>query len=218
MKRILTKLSTAALAIAGLLLVVGGCTTERSPVTSDNAAATGPVSEGRTSLLVFSAPKAASIAGIEVGEDAQGDADDTVGWPITVSDEIGPTGGMLTITAESPDQDRLRIVFQVPSQSLEEKWDIAMTVKGAMMLSGLQVAFSPDGLEFPKPAALQITLEEGLINVPMTALTNLVILHYDGDGDLIETIEPNVKFIGNGTVIIDLLIHGFSVYSLPPGR
>jgi|SaaInl4_150m_RNA_FD_contig_31_1675996_length_1465_multi_6_in_0_out_0_2 hypothetical protein len=231
----------AAMVLAGLLLTLAGCSTDQSPVAPESASVNLQASDAGTSFLVLAVPgvqPAAKGKGKRDDEDDDGDdddgddddgddddgddddaEDDDGEWPVTVSEEIGSRGGKLTIKSDGPGKhDKLEIKFQVPRGSLASEHEISMTAQGSRTLSGLELAFAPDGLDFSKPATLQIKLQKDLIDVPRGDLEGLIIWHLDEHGVPIEKVEPLVKVAGNGTVTIKLQVHSFSIYSLPPGR
>ena len=165
------------------------------------------------STLLFTAPGLPQPA----FKKKKGDKD-KAGWPVTVEDGIGPKGGKLTIKADGPEKhDKLEVKFVVPGKALEQERQIVMTAQGTPALSGLELVFKPSGVTFAKPAQLQITLQKDLVDVPRDVLNDLVIWHVNADGD-VEKVEAKVEVGRGGTVKIKLLVHSFSVYSLPPGR
>ena len=209
--------SAAVVALVGALLVVGGCTADRSPLASEDAdlqpaakAAKGENAEDGLWRIAFSDPSESKGSKTKDKKKQHKTKD----WPITVTDRIGSKGGKLTIKTDGPDKkDMLQITFDVPKNSLDKKLDLTMTAQGSMMLSGLELAFSPKGTEFPKAATLNIKFQEGLVDVSKKTLENLVIQHVDADGNILEEIVPETKFM-KGHLQFTVTVGGFSRYGM----
>ena len=188
----------AAAALVSLLLMIG-CTSEQSPLATqaDNSAT---IDEGRFTLTLSSPgmPAAKSLIAVE-GR--------------VVSEVIGPAGGWLQATEDGPrNRDKLEVRFVVLPKALDQAAFITMEVVGKE-LSDLVIHFSPAGLRFDPHAILNIRLEKQLYT--QDQLEGLTVQHIDGEGNLIESIDPGIKIDSEGTLIITLGVPGFSRYSLP---
>lgn len=137
--------------------------------------------------------------------------------PWTDSRLIGPRGGTLKIqdwgrrrSAEGQRlQEQLAVEFSVPRGALPSPQALTMTVTG-YWLSELEVAFQPSGLRFDREARLRIHLGRDRVDVDTATLR---AFHWDNGTETVE-VAIEVQAQGNGDVVIQVRVPGFSRYSL----
>ena len=127
-----------------------------------------------------------------------------------ISETFGSRGGHITVQDE-----RLKIVFDVPRKALQTPTLIEMEVSGST-LSGLEVRFGPSGLNFERLCTLDLKLYGDAIDVP---LEELEAVHLGGDGteDQAGIVKLNYDPNGN-TLHLQVEVPGFSRYLIRRSR
>ncbi len=193
----LYRLRSPALVLLALATFLSGCTVDSPPpLAQDEAAGNGKV------YLSFSDRAAQPAAKRGAGEDG-----------VTKTKTAKPRKqSKLTVKAHRD----LKAQLIIPKHAVAHSVKVTMTVYGSN-LADLLVEFAPAGLEFLKPAILNLYLDKDLVNAELKAyhiladgtVLNATILSISSDGD--DDDDDDI-------VLIAIEVPGFSRYNLSGGR
>lgn len=198
----INRYSRLVLAAAGLWMLVG-CGVDPSP-TASTPGATQP-SSGKT-YLSFAAGPGQGAAKVAHTADAP---------TLFATETITPQGGSVRVVdrGDGGNLDNVRAVLAVPAGALNQDTTITMSLQGET-LSDIAIGFEPSGLVFNTPAALQLKVGDGVVDLPLDTMVALVT---EADGTSAQVPILELRQIEGATWIV-IQVPGFSVYSLGGGN
>ena len=175
---------TFTLLTMACFVILSGCgDLSRSPLVSDPAAT---IQEGSGQSSLSDSPSYIVLSPRALRAAKPGSKDQEKDQE-SVSDKfkVGKTGGELEIKLPGKaDKEDLvcvkKVKFKVDKKSIEQTYDISMTVFTGSTLEDVMLAFTPSGIAFEPPATLEIYVE-GAVDADL-----LKAYHITGDGEVTE--------------------------------